>query len=284
MINTFYQYNFALLITFLGCIYSTEQVKENISKFPCTDQSSVKNANTIKQAYHYIDSLNTFLERLVSDNSSKKRKVYLVRDKKSIKQYHIFQYRSKLYDISVTEKSNSLLSINNILICGNSVTRFVTEPGIKKGGANDITIGNSNGIDSISAYIYDLPTSSYLLLNGTSVNAQGQYSNIVYSVLIPLTKYKTKGFIFSSYNVPNDFYFGYNKKMGKIIYLDIITAFANDEISEFEYIIKGRFINLKTFSTGALKNTKGEQYIIKAVIPNVNDFSNYKIIKSNWWF
>lgn len=235
-----------------------------------------------KQEPQFLDdSLESILYKISLSDKIEKKNIYFKRLRRSANDGRFF-YNDQKEEIILTEvfENTNVPTFNKVYINGKIVNYYKSEtPSIIN--SSDISFGNSSIDDSIPGMIYKTPIGEFLQLVGSSVSAEGQFADIMYAFFISLDK--CKGFIFSSLNVPDNFYVGYDSSKNKLIYLNISSPFPTDEKSEYQYDITAKYLDVNSFRILPIRNPQGDIYYMELVTPNFTDLSKYRIIKTNWW-
>lgn len=282
-----------LILSVMSCSDNKSQLaKKN------NNSSALKTLSSNSRLHYIRDSLTNFLTKISLDESIQKSKIAFVHVDKEVKTVKVFHYFSRKYHLKIDlienyDSVNYLYVYKGLNINGKSLNHFINQLG-SKWDQIEMDLGNDLKDDSILANIFITPNGNFLLFSGSPVNAATEnWSDITYNFLIPLNNFESKAFMFPSFNVPDYFYLGYQKKRKQLFYLDIPILFSPDakdidagiiDSNEYEYYIKARYIDTNhKFKTEPVKDDMGKEYLIKVAIPSKNNVSKYRIIDYYWW-
>jgi hypothetical protein len=280
----------SILVIIISCVEKNPKLSmRNVDSNSLSIESTLtldKDSNSSKLLYIH-DSLNYFLDKISLSYNVRKIKINLVNiNKKNKSKDKFFQYNYGNNNITLVERYdpvNYIYLYKKLYINGKIINRFIEQSG-DDWDQMEINLNNDVNDDSIPAILYITPKGIFLFFTGSAVDAATEnYSKIAYNFLIPLVNSKSAGFVFLSYNVPANFYLGYEKSTSRIICLGFDIVFPTDDTSEYVYYIHGKDIDLNTVNINSIKDIQGKEYFINVAIPNANDLSKYRIIESYWW-
>ncbi|MFZ4799488.1 MAG: hypothetical protein ACOYMA_18460 [Bacteroidia bacterium] len=122
----------------------------------------------------------------------------------------------------------------------------------------------------------------FYILKGTSPNGVGRLSKIKYGFLILKDNKNFKCLKITTFGLPNDFYWGYNKTTNKLVYLTVISEDVENDSVEHIYTIHPEYLNINKLELEPILDKNGSEIIIKVATPNINDISRYRVISNSF--